>query len=77
MWRHSSYAADPKHAWDFTWFFGGVIKNWDDAVAGKTPVDQLGVKAVDAHTLPVRDPGARAIPAGDAAVQLAAPEEGA
>jgi oligopeptide transport system substrate-binding protein len=45
------YAADPKHAWDFTWFFGGVIKNWDDVVAGKTPLDQLGVKAVDAHTL--------------------------
>ena len=45
------YAADPKHAWDFTWFFGGVIKNWEDAVAGKMPVDQLGVKAVDAHTL--------------------------
>jgi ABC-type oligopeptide transport system substrate-binding subunit len=45
------YAADPKHAWDFTWFFGGVIKNWDDVVAGKMPVDQLGVKAVDAHTL--------------------------
>ena len=31
------YGADPKHAWDFTWFFGGVIKNWDDAVAGKVP----------------------------------------
>ncbi|HEU5100866.1 MAG TPA: peptide ABC transporter substrate-binding protein [Roseiflexaceae bacterium] len=45
------YAADPKHAWDFTWFFGGVIKNWDDVVAGKMPVDQLGVKAADAHTL--------------------------
>ncbi len=44
------YGADPKHAWDFTWFFGGVIKNWDDVVAGKVPVDQLGVKAVDAHT---------------------------
>ena len=47
------YGADPKHAWDFTWFFGGVIKNWDDVVAGKVPVDQLGVKAVDAHTLQV------------------------
>src|SRR4029079_14066471 len=45
------YGADPKHAWDFTWFFGGVIKNWDDVVAGKMPVDQLGVKAADAHTL--------------------------
>lgn len=45
------YAADPKHAWDFTWFFQGVIKNWDDVVAGKVPVDQLGVKAVDRNTL--------------------------
>lgn len=45
------YAADPKHAWDFTWFFGGVIKNWDDAVAGKVQLDQLGVTAVDAHTV--------------------------
>ena len=27
------YGADPKHAWDFTWFFNGIIKNWDDAVA--------------------------------------------
>jgi peptide/nickel transport system substrate-binding protein/oligopeptide transport system substrate-binding protein len=38
------YAADPKHAWDFTWFFQGVIKNWDDVIAGKMPLDQLGVK---------------------------------
>jgi ABC-type oligopeptide transport system substrate-binding subunit len=45
------YAADPKHAWDFAWFYQGVIKNWDDVVNGKMPVDQLGVKAVDAHTL--------------------------
>jgi ABC-type oligopeptide transport system substrate-binding subunit len=45
------YSADPKHAWDFAWFYQGVIKNWDDVVAGKMPVDQVGVKAVDAHTL--------------------------
>ena len=45
------YGADPKHAWDFSWFFGGVIKNWDEAVKGTVPVDQLGVTAVDAHTL--------------------------
>ena len=45
------YAADPKHAWDFAWFYGGVIKNWEDVVAGKVPVDQLGVKSTDAHTL--------------------------
>ncbi|HEX2909522.1 MAG TPA: peptide ABC transporter substrate-binding protein [Chloroflexia bacterium] len=45
------YGADPKHAWDFTWYFQGVIKNWSEAVAGKVPLDQLGVKAVDANTL--------------------------
>jgi len=45
------YGADPKHAWDFSWYFGGVIKNWDEAVAGKVPLDQLGVKAADANTL--------------------------
>ncbi len=47
------YGADPKHAWDFAWYFNGVIKNWDDVVAGKTPIDQLGVKAVDANTLQI------------------------
>jgi ABC-type oligopeptide transport system substrate-binding subunit len=45
------YGADPKHAWDFTWFFGGVLKNWDEAVAGKVPLDQIGAAAADAHTL--------------------------
>ena len=29
------YGADPEHAWDFTWFFQGMIKGWDDAIAGK------------------------------------------
>ena len=58
------YGADPKHAWDFTWFFRGVIKNWNDAVAGKVPVDQLGVKAVDAHTLQITtEPPAPYLPA--------------
>src|SRR5438552_806415 len=47
------YGADSKHAWDFSWFFGGVIKNWTEAVAGKVPLDQLGVKAADANTLQV------------------------
>ncbi|MDQ6674479.1 MAG: peptide ABC transporter substrate-binding protein [Chloroflexota bacterium] len=47
------YGADPKHAWDFTWFYGGVIKNWDEAVKGTLPLDQLGVRAVDAHTLQI------------------------
>jgi ABC-type oligopeptide transport system substrate-binding subunit len=47
------YAADPTHAWDFAWFYNGVIKNWDDVVAGKVPPDQLGVAAVDPHTFQV------------------------
>ncbi len=46
------YGADPKHAWDFTWYFQGVITGWDDAIAGKIPLDQLGVKrGADANTL--------------------------
>lgn len=47
------YGADPKHAWDFAWYFNGVIKNWDDVVAGKKKLDELGVKAADAHTLQI------------------------
>ncbi len=27
------YAADPAHAWDFTWFFQGVLKGWNAVVA--------------------------------------------
>ncbi len=46
------YGADPKHAWDFTWYFQGIITGWDDAIAGKIPLDQLGVKrGADANTL--------------------------
>jgi ABC-type transport system substrate-binding protein len=37
------YSAQPKHAWDFTWFWSGVIKNYTQAVAGKAPVDSIGV----------------------------------
>jgi peptide/nickel transport system substrate-binding protein/oligopeptide transport system substrate-binding protein len=37
-------AADPAFAWDFTWFFQDVIKNWTQAVAGEVPPDQIGVR---------------------------------
>ena len=51
------YAADPEHAWDFTWFFGflgpGGIENWNEVVAGDLPVEELGVKAVDDLTFAV------------------------
>jgi peptide/nickel transport system substrate-binding protein/oligopeptide transport system substrate-binding protein len=38
------YAADPAHAWDFTWFFDGVLKGWTQAIAGEIPVEEIGVK---------------------------------
>src|SRR5262249_60529008 len=40
------YAADPAHAWDFTWYFRGVIKHWTQALdpaSGVAP-DQIGVR---------------------------------
>jgi ABC-type transport system substrate-binding protein len=37
------YGADPAHAWDFTWFFQGVLAGWDDAIAGKIKPEELGV----------------------------------
>jgi len=43
--------ADPKHAWDFAWFYS-PIKNWDKAVKGEVPVSQIGVrKGRDDYTL--------------------------
>ena len=44
------YGADPEHAWDFTWFFQGVIKGWNEVVApaeGATAAapDTIGVRA--------------------------------
>lgn len=38
------YGADPAHAWDFTWYFQGVIKGWDEAIAGEIPLEELGVR---------------------------------
>ncbi len=45
------YGADPTHAWDFSWYYQGVIKNWTQAVNGEVPIEEIGVRAVDAHTL--------------------------
>ena len=47
------YAADPEHAWDFAWFYAGVLKNWNEAIAGEVPVEELGVVAVDDLTLQI------------------------
>jgi ABC-type transport system substrate-binding protein len=37
------YAGNPEHAWDFTWFFQGVLKGWNEALEGG-PLDQIGVR---------------------------------
>ena len=43
--------ASPEHAWDFAWYYRGVIKNWAQVESGEVTPDQLGVRAVDANTL--------------------------
>ena len=35
--------AAPDTAWDFTWYFQGVLKNWTEAVNGDVTPDQIGV----------------------------------
>jgi peptide/nickel transport system substrate-binding protein/oligopeptide transport system substrate-binding protein len=47
------YAADPEHAWDFAWFYAGVLKNWNQIIAGELPTSELGVVAVDDLTLAI------------------------
>ena len=49
------YAADPKHAWDFSWYYSspGAILNWDKAVAGEVPPSEISVKADGPNTLVV------------------------
>ena len=44
------YQADPKHAWDFAWFWS-PLKNFDKAVKGDVPTSDIGVKKVDDYTL--------------------------
>ena len=42
--RTFQYGADPAHAWDFTWYFQGIIAGWDEALAGEIPLEELGVR---------------------------------
>ena len=52
------YSADPKHAWDFSWFWSGVIKNYTEAVAGKVPTSSIGVKqGKDKYSLVIQTAG--------------------
>lgn len=45
--------ANPEHAWDFAWFYAGVLQNWDEIIAGELEPSELGVKAVDDLTLEI------------------------
>jgi peptide/nickel transport system substrate-binding protein/oligopeptide transport system substrate-binding protein len=48
------HIADPKTAYDFTWFWdtgNGNIKNFGDCVKGTKTLDQLGVSKTDDYTL--------------------------
>jgi ABC-type transport system substrate-binding protein len=47
------FSASPGAAWDFTWFYSGMIQNWNEVVAGELPVEELGIKAVDDKTLQI------------------------
>ncbi len=42
--RTFQYAADPEHAWDFTWFWSGDIVNFTEATEGKAKLEEIGVK---------------------------------
>jgi peptide/nickel transport system substrate-binding protein/oligopeptide transport system substrate-binding protein len=46
------YSADPDHAWDFTWFWIPVIKNYSEAVDGTVALEEIGVRqGADEHEL--------------------------
>ncbi len=47
------YLAEPDHAWDFAWFYNGVIKNWEEVIAGELPKEELGVAAPDDLTFQI------------------------
>ncbi|MBX3012376.1 MAG: peptide ABC transporter substrate-binding protein [Caldilineaceae bacterium] len=47
------YLAEPEHAWDFAWFYNGVIQNWEEVIAGELPKEELGVAAADDLTFQI------------------------
>ncbi len=40
-------SVSPDAAWDFTWYFQGVLQNWTEAVDGDVTPDQIGVRKGD------------------------------
>ena len=70
------YAADPKHAWDFTWYYDGIIKNFGEAARGKVPTTDVGVQAARTSTRSSSRPSeAGPVPARDADLVGAAPRQ--
>ena len=45
--------SDPKSAYDFSWMWQGIIKNWSQALAGEVKPTDIGMKAADDLTLQV------------------------
>lgn len=45
--------ATPSTAYDFTWMFAPIIKNYQAIVAGELPPEELGIVAIDDNTLAV------------------------
>jgi ABC-type transport system substrate-binding protein len=44
-WVHTfQYAADPAHAWDFSWFWSGNILNFTEALEGSVALEDIGVR---------------------------------
>jgi ABC-type transport system substrate-binding protein len=48
------YMVDPKHAYDFVWLWNGIIDGWDQAAAGETTPDKIGMAAPDPLTVTVK-----------------------
>src|SRR4051794_8199122 len=48
------YMVKPEHAYDFVWMWNGVIDGWDQAAAGETTPDKIGMAAPDPLTVTVK-----------------------
>lgn len=48
---------DPKTGSPYSWLFNAFIKNAEKANKGEVPLDEVGIKAIDDHTLKVTLPG--------------------
>ncbi len=48
------FMADPEHAYDFVWYWQGVVKNFKECASGEMPLTELGVRVgADKYTVEV------------------------